>query len=64
MARRPRRGGLSAQALPGVEADVVVVPARREEGKGAHVRDHVEAHHFVVEPDRAPGPQPLDARGL
>src|SRR5215204_5096762 len=37
-------------ALPGVEPDVVVVPARRQEqraGIGAH--HHVEAEHAVVE---------------
>src|SRR5688572_17042233 len=47
-----RSGGTSSGALPGVEPDVVVVPARRHERSlAAHARLQLEAEHVAVEPN-------------
>src|SRR5205085_8528607 len=57
---RPRRRRRSAAALPGIQADVVVVAARREErGLVAVALGHVEAEHVTVEGERA-----VDVRDL
>ena len=48
------RGRLAAEGLPGVEADVVVVAAGREEGGGiADAQGDLEAEHAVVEGEGA-----------
>src|SRR5919197_5985604 len=44
-------GGRPVLALPRVEGDVVVVAARREEGRAAKVDEQVEAQHVTIEAD-------------
>jgi hypothetical protein len=52
-AGRPRRGWVAAARLPGVEADVVVVAAGRDErGFGAEALDQLEAEDAAVEVER------------
>ena len=45
---------MAAFALPGVEADMVVIAAGRNERRtGTHPLHHLEAEHAAVEPERA-----------
>src|ERR1700712_1388708 len=44
---------MAASALPGVEADVVVIAAGRNERRGrAHLLHHLEAEHAAIKPQR------------
>src|SRR5258708_29764261 len=59
----PRRAGRrrrAAQALPGVQPDVMVISARRDEGRAlAEALGQLEAEHAAIESQR-----PLDLRDL
>ena len=45
---------MAAFAFPGVEADVVVIAAGRNERRaGAHPLHHLEAEHAAIEAERA-----------
>jgi hypothetical protein len=45
---------MAAFALPGVEADVVMIAARRNERRAvAHPLHHLEAEHAAIEAERA-----------
>ena len=48
---RVRRRRMTARAVPGVEPDVVVVAAGRQECGRAHVDEQVEAHQVAVKVD-------------
>src|SRR5947209_3935372 len=52
-ASRARRSRLPVLALPGVEADVVVVAASGEEGCAPEVEEQVEAQVVAIEADSA-----------
>src|SRR5258708_11836138 len=52
-ASRARDGGRPVLDLPGVEADVVVVAAGREEGCAPEVGEQVEAQVVAIEADSA-----------
>ena len=49
----PRRRGRAALTLPGVEPDVVVVAARRDERRAGAALGELEAEHAAVEAQRA-----------
>ncbi len=46
-------GGLPTKAFPGVQRDVMVIPASGKKGGGAHVDEQVEAKQVTVEGDRS-----------
>src|SRR3954462_1102897 len=51
---RARRWRRAAFALPGVEPDVVVIAAGRDEGRaGAHALHQLETEHAAIEAERA-----------
>ncbi len=52
-ASRAGSGRRSILALPGVEADMVVVASSGEEGRAPHVEEQVEAQVVVIEADSA-----------
>jgi len=53
-ARRSRRGRLPAEALPGVQPDVVVISPGRDERRGWTVSlRHLKPEHIAIEDQRA-----------
>lgn len=44
---------LPTGALPGIQRDVMVIPARAQKRSGAHVVEQIEPEHIAIEPDGA-----------
>ena len=49
---RTALGRLATGALPGIEGDVMVIPARAQKRRGAHVVEQIEPERIAIERDR------------
>ncbi len=52
-AGRARRRRRSAFTLPGIQRDMMVITARRHEGRARHALGQLEAEHADIEIERA-----------